>query len=108
MKVRITDDFLPNEELILDVANEDDDPFDELQLTRAEAFDVIGFWESTAMGGGRGSYDPEDHGIIVLAQVESLGDDIEMAAWYEEDRDGYFPLSGFPFVTLHAEEVEES
>lgn len=105
MKIRITDDELPGEELILDVANEDDDPFDEVQLTKDEAFEVIGFWESSTQVGGRGSYDPEDHGIIVLAQVERTGDEIEQSAWYEEDRDGYFPLSAFPFTTLHSEEV---
>lgn len=106
MKYRITDDRLPGEELIIEPRSEDlDDVDDGPLLSEREAFTVIEFWESSTEVAARGSYDLTEDGIIVLGEVQSVGDDIEMMAWYQGDVD--YPLAGFPCNTLHYEEVVE-
>lgn len=105
MKIKFTDQKIAGEEFILDLGDPELDSDDKPQLTREQAFEVVGFWEASDQVAARGSYSPEDHGLLILAQVESLGDEIELAAWYEEDLDGYFPVEAFPFTTLDWEVV---
>lgn len=107
MKYRITDLELPGEELIVEGEPDEFAPEDG-QVTAEVADEIIDWWASSSQVGGRSSYDPEDHGIRVLAEVHRTGEDIEMAAWFEVDRDGYFPLSGFPFDSLEFEELAET
>lgn len=102
MKIRIRDSKVPGEDLvlILDESLQDDDSAEEAVLTEEQAFQVVEFWESSDQVGARGSYDLTEDGILVLGEVETLGDDIELFAWYQGDFDGTYELSSFPCTTL--------
>jgi hypothetical protein len=104
VKVRITDQRVAGEELTLEI-EQDEDYSDEIMLDKDQAWKVIEFWESSTEVGGRGSYDLSDDGILMLAEVASVGDEIEMMAWYITDLD--YGLDDFPSTTLEYEVVTQ-
>lgn len=107
MLILITDDRIQGDTLAMEIRNDKLDEMEESpQLDRDEAFKVIEFWESSTEVGSRGSYDLTEDGIIVLAEVTSTGDDVEMMAWYVGDVNDYV-LESFPSSTLHWEIVKD-
>jgi hypothetical protein len=93
---QITDSTIEHRSVLIEVDSPED--VDAPEITKDQAFFVVEFWEQSTAVGGRSSYDLTDDGIIMLAEVESAGDDIEMFAWYIEDTD--WPLASFPSTTL--------
>lgn len=96
----IRDTARPGDELLINLTvDEDDDPdgFDP-EISGRKVTELLDWWSDPK---GRGYYELEDGGYIVVVDASTGEPHIEM--WSIEDHDDSWPLSRFPFPSLSYE-----